>query len=276
MNKPSISHRLQTMIGAAQAAGNILLMHLNLARIDLGIADKGVGDLVSDADRASEQVIAGILDSTYPGYRHLREESGAKAGADSGAPLWIYDPLDGTKNFLQRGPNWSVSIALEQDNEIVAAVTVAPRLREIFFAEKGKGAWLCDLFNNKADLRRLSVYDGDRIEKGVIETYPQSRFLGDADAFYRATGSEVRTIGTTCLDLAYIADGRYQAFVKEAGFGPWDLAAGALMVREAGGVVTGLDGSDDFIRGKTVVAANKPIHAQIMQRVKQGAGNVFS
>lgn len=274
MHEPS--PRLKALIEAAEQAGEILLDFFCRPREGLNVFDKSKGDLVSDADKASEKALAESLGESFPNAAHLREESGRLEGRSAHQVL-IYDPLDGTKNFLHQGLNWAVSVALEEKGHITAAVTYAPRLNELFCAEEDQGAWLRDTFRNSAGRWiRLQVYPQKNLEGGIIETYPQQAFLGDAAGFYTASGTEVRTIGSTCLDLAYVAAGRYQALAKKAGFGPWDLAAGALLVREAGGVITDIEGNRDFIYGKSVVAANPALHDKITRKIRAGAHNVFS
>jgi myo-inositol-1(or 4)-monophosphatase len=257
------------MISAAMQAGEGLLQRFRMPREELYTKEKSCGDFVSQADLDSQETIRKTLALSYPQYAFHGEE-GCKDEETASAGKWLVDPLDGTKNFLVGTPSWSVAIALEQNKEIVAGVVYAPRLQELFYGEKGAGAWLKDSFDGAALDRRLSVHAGAILEKGVIDVYPQGKFMDDIVEFQGRTGVEIRTIGTTCLDLAYVAAGRYQAVVKEAGFGPWDLAAGALLVREAGGTATNLAGEQDFFYGKSVVAANPIVHRDLLEQFKAG------
>src|SRR5580658_700791 len=231
---------VNVMANAALKAARGLLRDFGEVE-QLQVSVKGPGDFVSTSDLKAERTIKNELTRARPGYSLLFEESGAETGSDP-HHRWIVDPLDGTTNFLHGIPHFSISIALERDGEIVAGLIYEPTRNEIFWAEKGGGAWLND--------RRLRVSGRRQLGEALIGT-GVARRDGDDGAAYRAaltavasaTGA-VRQLGSAALDLAYVAAGRYDGF-WEFGLSPWDIAAGLLMVREAGGYVTEPDGGHD-------------------------------
>ena len=233
----------------------------------LQVSLKGPADFVSNADLKAERTLRAELTRARPGYGLLMEESGATPGEDP-RHRWIVDPLDGTSNFLHGLPHWAISIALEQDGEIVAGLVHDPIKDEIFWAEKGGGAFLND--------RRLRVSGRRRLSEALLGTgMPFSghgdgaAYLGQLDAAMAATAG-IRRWGAAALDLAYVAAGRFDGF-WESGLSPWDIAAGILLVREAGGYVTELDGGRDMLASGNVLAANDHLHGEIARLLAREA-----
>lgn len=245
------SANLNVMIRAARRAARGLMRDFGEVE-NLQVSMKGAGDFVSKADLKAEQTIRDVLMEARPAYGWLGEESAAEKGAD-GMHRWIVDPLDGTTNFLHGLPHWAVSIALERKGEIIAAVVYDPARDEMFTAEKGAGAWMND--------RRLRVSGRRDFIEMIFATgvpFAGSRALPKtlkefAALMPRCAG--VRRFGAAALDMAYVAAGRYDGY-WERGVHPWDIAAGALLVREAGGLIGGLDGATDPIAEGKIVAAN--------------------
>lgn len=208
---------------------------------NLQVSRKGPSDFVSNADLKAEKILKAELRKARPAYSFLMEESGAEDGADT-SRRWIVDPLDGTTNFLHGIPHFAISVALEEKGEIVAGVIYNPILDELYTAEKGNGAFVND--------RRLRVSGRRDLAESLFATgIPfqgkggHARFLGQL-AKVMAKTSGVRRIGAASLDLAYVAAGRVDGYWEE-GLHPWDCAAGILLVKEAGGYVTTLDGKPD-------------------------------
>jgi myo-inositol-1(or 4)-monophosphatase len=232
----------------------------------LQVSVKGPGDFVSNADLKAERVLREELRKARPAYGFLMEESGAVAGSDK-SHRWIVDPLDGTTNFLHGIPHFAISIGLEQNGEIVAGVVYDPSKDEMFWAEKGAGAYLND--------RRLRVSGRRQLDQALIgtglpfgERGNRAVFLAQLDAVMSATAG-VRRPGAAALDLAYVAAGRFDGF-WEWGLSPWDVAAGLLLVREAGGYVSTVDGKGSVLTGPSTLAANDHLH-QPLQRLLMGA-----
>ena len=222
----------------------------------LQVSIKGPGDFVSTADFRAERTLKAELSRARPGYGMLFEEGGAEPGADP-RHRWIVDPLDGTINFLHGIPHFSISIALERDGEIVAGLVYEPTRDEMFLAEKGAGAYVND--------RRLRVSARRQLGDAVIGTGLASRLralapeqIGALGAVMAAT-SGVRHSGSAALDLAYVAAGRFDGF-WQFGLSPWDMAAGLLLVREAGGYVSDLAGGRDRMTSGDLLAANDHLH----------------
>jgi myo-inositol-1(or 4)-monophosphatase len=264
---------LNIAIRAARAAGAII----NRAALDLDvlkIAAKGTNDFVTEVDRAAEQAIIDVLLEAYPGHGILAEESGRERGARSSDFTWIIDPLDGTTNFIHGLPVYAVSIALAFRGKIEQAVVYDPARNDLFYASKGRGAFLND--------RRLRVSKRTRMADALIGTgFPFRR--GDNFKRYLKMFEEVmqhcagmRRPGAAALDLCYVAAGWYDAFF-ETGLSPWDVAAGSLMITEAGGLVGNFTGEADYLYQREIVAGNPKIYAQLVQtlapysRVIEGA-----
>ena len=247
------------MIKAARAAGSSLSR--DFAEVEhLQVSRKGPADFVSNADHKAEEVIYEQLTKARPGYGFVMEERGIVEGTDK-TNKFIVDPLDGTLNFLHGQPHYAVSIALERDGELLTGVIYDVFKNEIFWAETGRGCWL--------ENRKLRVASRKQMAEAVIATgtpwYGQSedthaRFWRELAAMTpRVAG--IRRYGAASLDLAYVAAGRFDGF-WERDLKSWDIAAGIVMVREAGGIVSGLDG-DDLLETGSVLAANESLHPQI-------------
>jgi myo-inositol-1(or 4)-monophosphatase len=250
------SAHLNVMIDAAEKAGRALTRDFGEVE-QLQVSKKGPGDFVSTADRKAEKILKEELLKARPTYGFLLEEAGEIKGEDK-SYRWLIDPLDGTTNFLHGLPHWAIAIALEKDKEIVAAVVHDPIKNELFHAEKGGGA-----FSNSKRLRvsgRPSLLDG---------------LIGVGDKFFTnnfslPSGCGVRRMGSACLSLAYVAAGRFDAYWEE-GLSPWDKAAGNLLVREAGGYVSEIDGGKNVVYGRGVLAASPSLHADLLQKFQQSA-----
>ncbi len=230
----------------------------------LQVSLKGPADFVSSADLKAEEMLRKELGKARPGYGFLMEESAETVG--DGQHRWIVDPLDGTLNFLHGIPHFAISVALEKDGEIVAAMVHDPIRHETFTAEKGKGAYMND--------RRLRVSARKHMNEAVIATgipfkahadHPQ--YLGQLAAVM-AEVAGVRRFGSAALDLAWLAAGRYDGF-WEIGLSPWDIAAGLLLVREAGGFVSEINGGHKMIESGSVLAANAHLHLPLGELLKR-------
>ena len=252
---------LNIAIKAARSAGSII----NRAALDLEavkVGTKGPNDFVSDVDRKAEEIIIQTLLEAYPGHGILAEESGREHGAKSSEYVWIIDPLDGTTNFLHGFPVYAVSIALAFRGQVQQAVVYDPTRNDLFFASKGRGAFLND--------RRLRVSRRLRIADCLIGTgFPFRK--GDNFKRYVKMFEEVmqscaglRRPGAAALDLCYVAAGYYDGFF-ETGLSPWDVAAGSLMVTEAGGLIGNFTGESDYLYQREVVAGNPKIYGQLVQ-----------
>ena len=252
---------LNIAIKAARAAGAII----NRASLDLDVlkvGTKGPNDFVSVVDQAAEQAIIDILLEAYPSHAVLAEESGRERGHRTSEYLWIIDPLDGTTNFLHGLPVYAVSIALAHRGQVQQAVVYDPTRNDLFYASRGRGAFLND--------RRLRVSRRTRISDSLIGTgFPFRK--GDNFKRYVKMFEEVmqscaglRRPGAAALDLCYVAAGYYDAFF-ETGLSPWDVAAGSLMITEAGGLVGNFTGEADFLYQREVVAGTPRVYGQLVQ-----------
>jgi myo-inositol-1(or 4)-monophosphatase len=254
---------LNVMANAALKAARGLLRDFGEVE-QLQVSVKGPGDFVSTADLKAERTIRNELTRARPGYSLLFEESGAETGSDP-HHRWIVDPLDGTTNFLHGIPHFAISIALERDGEIVAGLVYDPVRDEMYSAEKGLGAYVND--------RRLRVSARRRLAEAVIGTGMPFGGRGDRPAYLAslaavmAATSGVRRIGAAALDLAYVAAGRFEGF-WEFGLSPWDIAAGFLLVREAGGYVSDLSGGHAMMTSGDVLAANDHLHLPLAALIR--------
>ncbi|MDX2224814.1 MAG: inositol monophosphatase family protein [Rhodospirillaceae bacterium] len=255
---PPRSALINVMVAAAEKTARALKRDFGEVE-QLQVSRKGPGDFVSAADVRAEKQLVAELSKARPNFGFVLEEGGVIAGADPDQ-RWIIDPIDGTTNFLHGIPHFAMSIALQQGEAIVAGVILNPATDDLFVAEKGQGAFL----NN----RRLRVSARTRLDDAVIATgIPHGdRVTGDRRAMYlrqleRVMGATagVRRAGTASLDLAYVAAGRYDGF-WELSLKPWDIAAGILLVREAGGFVTDLAGPGDALLTGNILAANADLH----------------
>jgi myo-inositol-1(or 4)-monophosphatase len=225
----------------------------------LQVSVKGPADFVSAADLKAEKTLKAELARARPGFGFLMEESGVTEGSDK-SHRWIVDPLDGTTNFLHGIPQFCISIALERDGEVIAGIVYEPVRDEMFWAEKGAGAFQND--------RRLRVSARRSLADALIGTGIPFRERGDHPRYLRTLESVmrstcgVRRMGAAALDLAYVAAGRFDGF-WEFGLSPWDMAAGILLVRESGGHVTDIAGGQKMIEGGDVLAAPHPLHGPL-------------
>ena len=231
---------------------------------ELQVSKKGAADFVSAADLKAEQVLFEALMKARPGYSFLGEERGLIEGTDK-THAWIVDPLDGTTNFLHAIPFFAINIALQREGAIVAAVTYNPVSNELFWAEKGKGAFVND--------RRLRVSARQRLDESVFATGipflghgQHARFLKELHQVSQKVAG-VRRFGSAALDLAYVAAGRFDGF-WERDLKPWDLAAGILLVTEAGGVVSDAEGGADMLGAGSVCAGNGDLQVQLLERLR--------
>lgn len=246
---------LNIMMGAAIKAGRTLVRDFGEVE-NLQVSVKGPANFVSAADRKAEETLIAELNKARPGYSFLTEERGAIAGSDS-SHRWIIDPLDGTTNFLHGIPIFAVSIALERQGEIVAGVVYNPVMNESFTAERGGGTYFND--------RRVRVAGRSRFADCVVATGiphlgrgPHAEYLAELrEVMGGAAG--VRRCGSAALDLAWVAAGRFDAFWEHELY-PWDIAAGLLLVTEAGGIVTDEDGRGDMLTKGSVIAGNTQVH----------------
>lgn len=248
---------INVMVKAAERAAKGLVRDFGEVE-NLQVSRKGPADFVSVADTRAEAIIKEELLKARPDFGFLMEETGATKGRENAR--WIVDPLDGTTNFLHGVPCWAISIALEREGEVVAGVVYAPILDELYWAEKGQGAFL--------NARRLRVSERRRMEDSLIATGIPFKGRGDAKAHQRylkemaAIMGEVAGIrrwGAASLDLAFTASGRWDGY-WEHGLNAWDCAAGILMVTEAGGFVTEIGGGRNPVHGGSLIAANAHLH----------------
>ena len=257
---------MNVMIGAARKAGRGLTRDFGEVE-QLQVSVKGPGNFASSADHRAEETLFRELSKARPGYGFLMEERGAVEGPDK-THRWIVDPLDGTTNFLHGIPLFAIGIALERHGEIVAALVYNPIHDEMYTAEKGQGAFV----NN----RRLRVSGRKTLADCVITTGiphrgradAHGRFLTECRSLMRHA-SGIRRTGSACIDLAWVAAGRFDAYVDHD-LGPWDMAAGSLLVREAGGYVTDLQGGANIFAAGTVVAGNAHVHRPLLEALAEG------
>lgn len=245
------SANLNIMIKAARKAGRSLVKDFREVE-NLQVSMKGAGDFVSKADIAAEAILKEELRNARPTYGWVAEEGGSEKGEDP-TRRWIVDPLDGTTNFLHGLPHWAISIALEHKGKIVAGVIYDAAKDEMFFAEKGEGAWMND--------QRIRVSGRHRMIEAIFAT--GLPFGGRADlpltlqdlARLMPVCAGVRRWGSAALDMAYVAAGRYEGF-WERRLNAWDVAAGIIIVKEAGGLVEALDPEDSILDSGEVICAN--------------------
>lgn len=257
---------VKVMTDAARKAGRTLARDFGEVA-ELQVSKKGAADYVSAADLKAEQTIFEELLKARPGYGFLGEERGLIEGTDK-THTWIVDPLDGTTNFLHAMPHFAVNIALQREGQIVAAVTYNPATADMFWAERGRGAFMND--------RRLRVAARTRFEEAVFATGipflghgQHGRFLKELHQVSQRV-SGVRRFGAAALDLAWVAAGRFDGF-WERDLSPWDMAAGLLLVSEAGGIVTDADGGPDPLATGSVCAANSDLHPKLLERLRAAA-----
>ena len=252
---------LNIAIKAARSAGAII----NRASLDLDLLKvntKAPNDFVTEVDHAAEATIIDTLLSAYPGHGILAEESGTSRGARDSEYVWIIDPLDGTTNFIHGLPTYAVSIALTFRRQVQQAVVYDPARNDLFYATKGRGAYLND--------KRLRVSRRSRMADALIGTGFPFRKGDDLGHYVRMlemvmqSCAGIRRPGAAALDLCYVAAGWYDGFF-ETGLSPWDVAAGSLMITEAGGLVGNFTGEADFLHRREVVAGCPKIYGQLVQ-----------
>ena len=255
---------LNVMVQAAMKAGRSLSRDFGEVQ-NLQVSMKGPGDYVSQADRKAEDIIFAELSKARPGYGFLMEERGAVAGDDD-QHRWIVDPLDGTTNFLHGIPLFAVSIALERQGQLVAGVVYNPAMDELYTAERGGGAFMND--------RRLRVAARTKLSDAVIGCGVPHLGRGQHGHFLvelRNVMGEVagiRRLGAASLDLAYVAAGRMDGF-WETGLAAWDIAAGMLLIREAGGFLSDTDGGQDMLESGSLIAGNETIQRALAKTLKR-------
>jgi myo-inositol-1(or 4)-monophosphatase len=249
---------LNIAVKAARRAGNIIVRASD--NLDaLTVRHKSLNDLVSEVDRAAEESIIETLRSAYPDHAILAEESGATGDSEH---VWIIDPLDGTTNFLHGFPVYCVSIALAHKGVVQHGVVYDPTRNDLFTASRGGGAFLNE--------RRIRVARRDRLIDCLLATGFPFRMFDHVDAYvammkdFMQKSAGIRRPGAAALDLANVAAGRMDGF-WEIGLSPWDMAAGALMVQEAGGLVGDLQGNEGWLESGQIVAANPRIFPQMLQ-----------
>ena len=251
------------MIAAARKAARSLKRDFGEVE-NLQVSLKGPANFVSAADRRAEETLYAELSKARPGYGFLGEEGGVREGDDK-THRWIVDPLDGTTNFLHGIPQFAISIALEREGAIVAGLVYNPANEELFIAEKGKGAFLND--------RRIRVGSRKQLREAVLACGLAHIGHGDHDVVKRETGAMLgevaglRRLGAASLDLAWVAAGRFDGY-WERSLSPWDVAAGIILVREAGGFVSDCEGADQMLEKGSVAAGNETIRKEIVRVLK--------
>jgi myo-inositol-1(or 4)-monophosphatase len=254
---------LQVMQAAVRKAGRKLARDFGEVS-ELQVSKKGPADFVSAADTKAEEVLVEELSKARPGYGFLAEERGVVDGTDK-THTWIIDPLDGTTNFLHGIPHFAITVALEREGVVVAGVTYNPVTNELFWAEKGRGCFLND--------KRLRVAGRKTLIESVLATgIPfagkpgHAQFLKELHQMTQRVAG-VRRFGSAALDMAYVASGRFDGY-WERDLKPWDIAAGGLMVLEAGGAVSNADGEAFVLAEGTVCATNPDLAPLILERLK--------
>jgi myo-inositol-1(or 4)-monophosphatase len=258
---------LKVMIDAARKAARGLARDFGEVE-QLQVSKKGAADFVSAADLKAEQTLFEELTRVRPGYGFLGEERAEVPGTDK-THRWIVDPLDGTTNFLHAIPHFAINIALEREGRVVAGVTYNPVTHDLFWAERGRGAFLNET--------RLRVAARTRLDESVLATgipfagrEGHARFLKELHQIAQRVAG-VRRFGAAALDLAWVAAGRFDGF-WERGLSAWDVAAGILLVTEAGGMVSDADGGENIFSKGSICAANATLHPLLLERLKAAEG----
>ena len=249
---------LNTAVKAARRAGNIIIRATRNLDI-LAVREKAVNDFVSEVDREAENAVISTLREAYPGHAILAEESGATGASEY---RWIVDPLDGTTNFLHGLPHFCVSIALEHRGTITQACVYDPARNDLFTASRGRGAFLNET--------RIRVSKRPHLKTALVGTgfpYKEHAHMEPYLAMLRdmmRNCSGVRRTGAAVLDLAYVAAGRLDAF-WQPGLGPWDMAAGSLLVTEAGGLIGDFEGNEGWMQSGQVVVGTPKVFGEVLQ-----------
>jgi myo-inositol-1(or 4)-monophosphatase len=258
---------LNVMIAAARKTARALKRDFGEVE-NLQVSLKGPANFVSAADRRAEETLYAELSKARPNYGFLGEEGGMREGADK-SHRWIVDPLDGTSNFLHGLPQFAISLALEREGAIVAGLVYNPASEELFVAEKGKGAFLND--------HRIRVAGRKQLADCVVGCSLPHLGRGDVNLSRREIGAVqvnvagLRSFGASALDLAFVAAGRFDAYWDRA-LKPWDLAAGIILVREAGGYVSDCDGAEEMLQKGDVLAGNEAISKELLRVLKAAKG----
>ena len=248
---------------AARAAGNVIIKYVDRVH-DLSVNEKSTNDFVSEVDRQAEAEIINILHKTYPDHGILAEESGQHGQSDE--YLWIIDPLDGTTNFLHGFPQFAVSIALQHRNKLVVGVVYDPLRQELFTTGRGNGAYLND--------RRIRVSKRKDLNGALLGTGFPFRNQADIDRYIETfrilfpITAGIRRPGSAALDLSYTACGRLDGF-WEFGLKPWDIAAGALLIEESGGIVGSIGNAEDYLHAGDILAGNPGVYKEIEKLLSQ-------
>jgi myo-inositol-1(or 4)-monophosphatase len=249
---------LNIAVRAARRAGSII-NRASLGGADLQVRAKQVNDFVTQVDRAAEQAVIETIRKAYPDHAFLAEESGASGEAEH---QWIVDPLDGTTNFIHGFPQYAVSVALRHRGALAHGVVYDPARNELFTASKGGGAFLND--------RRIRVSKCTKLQDALVGTGFPFKELERVDLYLKqlrilmASTSGIRRAGAAALDLAYVACGRLDAF-WEMGLSAWDMAAGALLIQEAGGLVGGMRGEQDYMESGDICAATPKLFPALLE-----------
>jgi myo-inositol-1(or 4)-monophosphatase len=254
---------INVMVKAARRAGRSLKRDLGEIE-NLQVSMKGPANFVTMADRRAEEMLYTDLIKARPGYGFIGEEGGTREGADK-SHTWIVDPLDGTTNFLHGIPHFAISIGLQREGVMIAGVIHNPANDDLYMAERGKGAFLNDTRLRVAGRRQLNecviacglphIGRGDHNLSRLEMTAIQNKVAG------------LRRFGAASLDMAFVAAGRLDGY-WERNLQPWDMAAGQIMVREAGGTVSGMEGGDDPLKTGHVICGNEVVHAELVKMLK--------
>lgn len=256
------SPAMNVMRAAVEKAGRALRRDFGEIE-NLQVSRKGQGDFVTNADLRAEKILFEELSEARPGYGFLLEEKGEVAGSDL-SHRWIIDPLDGTTNFMHGIPHFAISVALERDGTLVAGIVYNPITDEMFYGERGQGAF--------GPTGRLRVAGRDKLSEAVLacgaphgKRAGRDEFMTEMDTLLPQIAG-LRRFGAAALDLAYVAAGRFDGFF-ERGLAPWDMAAGIVLMREAGGLVSDVTNRQKMLESGNIVAANEPLHAAILKNL---------
>ncbi|WP_375414460.1 inositol monophosphatase family protein [uncultured Bradyrhizobium sp.] len=258
---------INVMVKAARRAGRSLKRDLGEVE-HLQVSLKGPANFVTAADKRAEEMLYTDLSKARPGYGFIGEEGGSREGADK-SHTWIVDPLDGTTNFLHGIPQFAISIGLQREGVIIAGLIYNPANDELYIAERGKGAFLND--------QRIRVAGRRQMESSVVACGMPHIGRGDLElsraemTAIQAKVAGLRRFGAASLDMAFVAAGRLDGY-WERNLQPWDMAAGQIIIREAGGVVSGIAGDDDCLKTGTVVCGNEYVHGELVKMLKPLGG----
>ena len=258
---------INVMSAASGKAGRVLVRAFGEIE-GLQVSKKGPADFVSEADHRAEKILFEELSKARPNYGFVMEEGGSVAGSDT-SNTWIIDPLDGTLNFLHGLPHFAISIALKRDGKLFAGLIYAPASDDLFWAEKGKGAFL-NGHRLRVSSRRVTAESLFATGIPFAGRKGHEPFLAQLE-HVMAVAAGVRRYGSAALDLAYVAAGRYEGF-WEQGLYPWDMAAGIVLVREAGGFVSDFNGRGEMLSSGTIIASNDAQHCVLRKLLKQADG----